>query len=36
MDERGKTPDRQKNKNSTGGMDIYVVFVVRTVVWNVK
>jgi hypothetical protein len=35
MDQRGKTPDKQK-KNPTGGMDVCVVFVVRTVVWNVK
>jgi hypothetical protein len=34
MDQRGKTPD--KKKNPTGGMDVCVVFVVRTVVWNVK
>jgi hypothetical protein len=35
MDQRGKTPDRTK-KNPTGGMDVCVVFVVRTVVWNVQ
>jgi hypothetical protein len=35
MDQRGKTPDSQK-KNPTGGMDVCVVFVVRTVIWNVK
>jgi hypothetical protein len=35
MDQRGKTPDRQK-ENPTGGMDVCVVFVVRRVVWNVK
>jgi hypothetical protein len=35
MDQRGKTPDRQK-KNPTWGMDVCVVFVVRTVVWNIK
>jgi hypothetical protein len=34
MDQRGKTPDRQKKP--TGGMDVCVVFVVKTVVWNVK
>jgi hypothetical protein len=35
---KGKTPDRQKKKksNRTGGMDVCVVFVVRTVAWNVK
>jgi hypothetical protein len=36
MDQRGKTPDRQKEKNPAGGMDVCVVFVVRTVAWNVK
>jgi hypothetical protein len=37
MDQRGKTPDRkQKKKNPTGGMDVCVEFVVRTVVWNVS
>jgi hypothetical protein len=35
MDQRGKTPDRKK-KNPTGGMDVCVVFVERTVIWNVK
>jgi hypothetical protein len=35
MDQRGKTKDRQK-EIPTGGMDVCVVFVVRTVVWNVK
>jgi hypothetical protein len=35
MDQRGKTPDRKK-KIPTGGMDVCVVFVVRTVIWNVK
>jgi hypothetical protein len=30
-----KTQELQK-KNPTGGMDVCVVFVVRTVVWNVK
>jgi hypothetical protein len=32
---KGKNPG-QKNKNPTGGMDVCVVFVVRTVAWNVK
>jgi hypothetical protein len=38
MDQRGKNPGQVKikKKNPTGGMDVYVVFVVRTVVWNVK
>jgi hypothetical protein len=35
MDQRGKTPDRQK-KNPTGGMDVWVVFVVRTVACDMK
>jgi hypothetical protein len=35
MDQKGKTPYRQK-KNPTGDMDVCVVFVVRTVAWNVK
>jgi hypothetical protein len=35
VDQRGKTPDRKKN-NPTGRMDVCVVFVVRTVVWNAK
>jgi hypothetical protein len=26
----------QTKKNHTGGMDVCVVFVVRTVIWNVK
>jgi hypothetical protein len=36
MDQRGKTPDRQKEKNPTWGMDVCVVFVERTIAWNVK
>jgi hypothetical protein len=36
MDQRGKTLDKQKKKNSTGGMEVCVVLVVRTVIWNVK
>jgi hypothetical protein len=32
---KGKTPGHGK-KNPTGGMDVCVVFVVRTVAWNVK
>jgi hypothetical protein len=35
MDQRGKTPDKKKY-NPTRGMDVCVVFVVRTVIWNVK
>jgi hypothetical protein len=35
MDQRGKTPDRPKKKK-TGGMDVCVVFDVRTVAWHVK
>jgi hypothetical protein len=31
---KGKNPERKKNP--TGGMDVCVVFVERTVVWNVK
>jgi hypothetical protein len=34
MDQREKTPNRKKKP--TGGMDVCVVFVVRTVAWNVK
>jgi hypothetical protein len=33
---KGKTPDRPKKKNPAGGMDVCVVFVVRTVVWNIS
>jgi hypothetical protein len=36
MDQRGKPPDRQKKKYPPGGMDVCVVFVERTVAWNVK
>jgi hypothetical protein len=37
MNQRVKTPERQKNKKkSTGGMDVWVVFVVKTVAWSVK
>jgi hypothetical protein len=36
MDQRGRTPDRQKKKKPTGGMDVCVVFVVRMVIWNIK
>jgi hypothetical protein len=32
---KGKNPGQTK-KNPTGGMDVCVVFVVRTVVWNVQ
>jgi hypothetical protein len=35
MDQRGKKPDREK-KIPPGGMDVCIVFVVRTVAWNVK
>jgi hypothetical protein len=35
MDQRGKTPDRQK-KNPAGGMDVCVVCCIRTVVWNIS
>jgi hypothetical protein len=35
MDQRGKNPGQAK-KNPIGGMDVCVVFVVRTVAWNVK
>jgi hypothetical protein len=31
---KGKNPERKKNP--TGGMDVCVVFVVRTVIWTVK
>jgi hypothetical protein len=31
-----KTPGINTKKNPTGGMDVCVVFVVRTVAWNVK
>jgi hypothetical protein len=33
---KGKTQELMKKKNPTGGMDVCVVFVVRTVIWNVK
>jgi hypothetical protein len=36
MVQRGKNPGHAKEKNPTGGMDVCVVFVVRTVIWNVK
>jgi hypothetical protein len=36
MDQRGKNPGQAKKKNPTGGMDVCVVLVVRTVIWNVK
>jgi hypothetical protein len=36
MDQRGKTTQTRKKQNPSGGMDVCVVFVVRTVVWNVK
>jgi hypothetical protein len=36
MNQRGKNPGINKKKNPTGGMDVCVVFVVRTVAWNVK
>jgi hypothetical protein len=35
MDQRGKPPGQEK-KNPTGGMDVCVVLVVRTIIWNVK
>jgi hypothetical protein len=35
MDQRGKTPDRQK-KNPTGGVDVCVVCCIRTVVCNIS
>jgi hypothetical protein len=35
MDQR-ETPGINTKKNPTGGMDVCVVFVVRTVAWNVK
>jgi hypothetical protein len=34
---KGKTQELiKKKKNPTGGMDVCVVFVVKTVIWNVK
>jgi hypothetical protein len=33
---KGKYPGQAKKKNPTGGMGGCVVFVVRTVAWNVK
>jgi hypothetical protein len=36
---KGKTQElvkKKKKKNPTGGMDVCVVFVVRSVAWNVK
>jgi hypothetical protein len=36
MDQRGKTPDKQKKKNPTGGMDVCVVCCIRTVAWNMS
>jgi hypothetical protein len=39
MDQRKINPGRGNlinKKNPTGGMDVCVVFVVRTVIWNVK
>jgi hypothetical protein len=36
MDKREKNPGQERKKNPAGGMDVYVVFVVRTVIWNVK
>jgi hypothetical protein len=33
---KGEKPRTGKKKNPTGGMDVFVVFVVKTVVWNVK
>jgi hypothetical protein len=35
MDEREKIPDRKKKKTADG-MDVCVLFVVRTVVWNIS
>jgi hypothetical protein len=36
MDQKGENPGQAKKKTPTGGMDVCVVFVVRTVIWNVK
>jgi hypothetical protein len=36
MDQSGKTPGKNKKKNPTRGMDVCVVFVERTIIWNVK
>jgi hypothetical protein len=33
---KGKTQELIQKKNPTGGMDVSVVFVVRTLAWNVK
>jgi hypothetical protein len=33
---KGKPQELIQKKNPTGGMDVCVVFVVRTVAWNVK
>jgi hypothetical protein len=33
---KGKTQELIQKKIPTGGMDVCVVFVVRTVAWNVK
>jgi hypothetical protein len=33
---KGENPGISIKKNPTGGMDVCVVFVVRTVAWNVK
>jgi hypothetical protein len=38
MDQRGETPDRKKKKKKkhNRGIDVFVVFVFRTIAWNVK
>jgi hypothetical protein len=36
MDQRENPGQAKKKKIPAGGMDVCVVFVVRTVVWNVK
>jgi hypothetical protein len=33
---KGKNPGQAQKKSHRGGMDVCVVFVVRTVAWNVK
>jgi hypothetical protein len=36
MDQRGKTQESVNKKKPTGGMDVCIVFDVRTVAWNAK
>jgi hypothetical protein len=36
MDQRGVKNPGQAKKKTAGGMDVCVVLVVRTVIWNVK